>query len=184
MLFCILSFLLATSGFYIFSFSTIMSTPTQNLEIRLRSPSIPATFTPPIALTIPLSVSNNGESPVTVLKWGSPLDERANVLGLFEVRDAESDAVVPIHTVKFARQLPPPTEDFVEISPGGKVNAEVKIPLVPLDQEKEYTVTAKGWWQAVWEQPLDDVPRENLEKLAGALRGQYSSEAVPVKVEG
>ncbi|KAL5049364.1 hypothetical protein BDW71DRAFT_204629 [Aspergillus fruticulosus] len=183
MLFRIVSFLLATSVFYIFSFSTIMSTPTPNLEVQLQASSIPATFTPPIPLAIQLSVVNNGGSPVTVLKWGSPLDERANILGLFEIRDAESDEVVAINTVKFARQLPPPREDFVEIPPGAKVDAEVKIPLVPLEQGKKYTVEAKGWWQAVWEQPLDDVPRENLEKLAGAWRGEYSSEAVPVEVE-
>ncbi|KAL6235494.1 hypothetical protein BDW75DRAFT_250804 [Aspergillus navahoensis] len=184
MLFRILSFLVAASVFYIFSFSTIMSTPTPKLEVRMQAPSIPAAFSSPIPLTIQLSVRNNGESPATVLKWGSPLDERANVLGLFEIRDAESDEVVAVNTVKFARQLPPPKEDFVEISPGGEVDAEVKIPLVPLEQGKKYTVQAKGWWQAVWEQALDDVPRKNLEELAGALRGGYSSGVVPIKVDG
>ncbi|KAL4752196.1 hypothetical protein BDW72DRAFT_73557 [Aspergillus terricola var. indicus] len=178
------AFLFAASVFYILSFSTIMSTPTPNLEVRLQSPSVPATFTPPIPFTIPVSVQNKGESPATVLKWGSPLDERANVLGIFEIRDAESNEVVEITTVKFARQLPPSKEDFVEIPPGGKIDAEVKIPLVPLEQGKKYTVQAKGWWQAVWEQPLGDVPPDNLEKLAGALRGEYVSEAVPVEVDG
>jgi hypothetical protein len=179
----VFAFLLAASVFYMLSFSTIMSTPTPNLEVRLQSPSVPATFTPPIPLTIHVSVQNKGESPATVLKWGSPLDGRANVLGIFEIFDTENDKVVEITTVKFARQLPPSMEDFVEIPPGGKTDAEVKIPLVPLEQGKKYTIQAKGWWQAVWEQPLGDVPRENLEKLAGALRGEYVSEAVPVEVD-
>ncbi|KAL4819898.1 hypothetical protein BDW67DRAFT_173166 [Aspergillus spinulosporus] len=165
----VFAFLLATSVFYILSFSTIMSTPTSNLEVRLQCPSV--------------SVQNKGESPATVLKWGSPLDERANVLGIFEILDTENDKVVEITTVKFARQLPPPKEDFVEIPPGGKIDAEVKIPLVPLEEGRKYTVQAKGWWQAVWEQPMGDVPRENLEKLAGALRGEYVSEVVPVEVD-
>ncbi|KAL4758785.1 uncharacterized protein BDW70DRAFT_152217 [Aspergillus foveolatus] len=165
----VFAFLLAASVFYVLSFSTIMSTPTPNLEVRLQPPSV--------------SVQSKGESPATVLKWGSPLDGRANVLGIFEILDTENDKVVEITTVKFARQLPPPVEDFVEIPPGGKIDAEVKIPLVPLEQGKKYTIQAKGWWQAVWEQPLGDVPRENLEKLEGALRGEYVSEAVPVEVD-
>ncbi|KAL4978858.1 hypothetical protein BDW66DRAFT_148713 [Aspergillus desertorum] len=184
MLFRIFSLLLAAAVFYVFSFFTVMSATTPDLEVRLQSPSIPATFAPPIPLTIQLSVHNKGESPVTVLRWGSPLDERASVLGLFEIRDAESEEVVALNTVKFARQLPPPTEDFVEIAPGGEVDAEVKIPLVPLEQGKKYTVKAKGCWQAVWQQPLGDVPQENLDKLSGSFRGEYSSKEVPVEVEG
>ncbi|BCS25153.1 uncharacterized protein APUU_41597S [Aspergillus puulaauensis] len=152
------------------------------LEVRVVPPSIPASFTPPVAVSIQLSVLNHAESPVTVLNWGSPLDPRANILGVFEIRDSDSDELVTIDTVKFTRKLPPPREDFVQIPTGGTIDTEVTLPRVPLVEGHRYTVQARGWWQAVWEKPLQDVPADDLEKLTGAKRGEFRSEAVPITV--
>ncbi|RDW92745.1 uncharacterized protein DSM5745_00067 [Aspergillus mulundensis] len=179
----IFSLLTGLAVFALFSFKAIMSSSPPNLEITLSSPSIPPSFSDPLTLTFDVSVTNQGGSPATVLKWGSPLDERANVLGVFEIRDVESDEIVPLNSIKFNRQLPPPKEDFVEIASGGSVTAAVTIPLVPLVGGRSYTLKAKGWWQAVWERSLDDVPESDLDQLKGALRGEFVSEAVPV-VEG
>ncbi|KAL4926143.1 uncharacterized protein BDV17DRAFT_293765 [Aspergillus undulatus] len=153
------------------------------LEVRVKSPSIPASFSPPIPLSVQVSVLNNAESPVTVLAWGAVLDPRANVLGPFEIRDADTDEFVTLNTIKFARQLPPPREDFVEIASGGSVDAEITIPLVPLVEGHRYTIQAKGWWQAIWEKALDDVPADDLLRLTGAERGSFESEVVPITVE-
>ncbi|KAL4899948.1 hypothetical protein BDW74DRAFT_162748 [Aspergillus multicolor] len=180
----IFSLLTGVVVFVIFSLKAIMSSSNPPLEITLASPSIPSSFSDPITLKFQATVTNEADSPATVLKWGSPLDERANVLGVFEIRDVESDEVIPLNTIKFARQLPPPKEDFVEIQPGESVEASVTIPLVPLVEGRRYTIRAKGWWQAVWESRIGDIPDDDLDKLANALRGEFSSEAVAVEVEG
>ncbi|KAL4915667.1 hypothetical protein BDW62DRAFT_188048 [Aspergillus aurantiobrunneus] len=168
----------------VFSFLTTMSTEctSPKLAVRLNHPSIPASFSPPVAVSIQLSVLNNAESPTTLLNWGTPLDSRANVLGVFEIRDSDSDEIVTLDTIKFARKLPPPKEDFIQIPPGGAVEAEVILPRVPLLEGHRYSIQAKGWWQAVWEKPLEDVPTDDLEKLTGAERGEFQSEVVPVHV--
>ncbi|KAL4805115.1 hypothetical protein BDV18DRAFT_25119 [Aspergillus unguis] len=167
----------------VYLLSTKMSNPASpNLEIRLQSPSVPPSFSPPIALSIKLSVVNRAESPATVLTWNSPLDPKANILIPFEIRNTDTDEVVQLDTIKFARQLPPPKEDFSQIPPGGEVHAEVTLPIVPLYTGQKYTIRAKGWWQAVWESPIEDVPDYDLKRLAGALRGEFESEAVPIEV--
>lgn len=177
----LLSLLVALSALYLFStMSTDSASPA--LEVRVVPPSIPASSTPPVAVPIQLSVLNHAESPVTVLNWGSPLDPRANILGVFEIRDSNSDELVTIDTVKFTRKLPPPREDFVQIPTGGTIDTEVTLPRVPLVEGHHYTVQARGWWQAVWEKPLQDVPADDLEKLTGAKRGEFRSEAVPITV--
>lgn len=181
----LLSLLVGLSAFYLFS---AMSTDSASasaspaLEVRVAPPSIPASFTPPVAVSIQLSVLNHAESTATVLNWGSPLDPRANILGVFEIRDSDSDELVTIDTVKFSRKLPPPREDFIQIPTGGAIDTEVTLPRIPLVEGHHYTVQAKGWWQAVWEQPLQDVPADDLEKLTGAKRGDFRSDAVPINV--
>ncbi|KAL4779451.1 hypothetical protein BJX76DRAFT_361796 [Aspergillus varians] len=152
------------------------------LEVRIKAPTIPASFSPPIAVSVDLSVINYATSPITVLNWGSPLDPRANVLGVFEIRDADTDETVAMDTIKFARQLPAPQEDFVQISAGGAVDMEITLPRVPLLEGHQYTIQAMGWWQIVWEKPLEDVPPGDLEKLTGGQRAELQSEVVPIKV--
>ncbi len=168
----LLSLLVGLSAFYLFS---AMSTDSASASA---SPALEVT--PPVAVSIQLSVLNHAESTATVLNWGSPLDPRANILGVFEIRDSDSDELVTIDTVKLSRKLPPPREDFIQIPTGGAIDTEVTLPRVPLVEGHHYTVQAKGWWQAVWEQPLQDVPADDLEKLTGAKRGDFRSDAVPI----
>lgn len=154
-----------------------------NLQVCLNPPSLeaPSSFSPPVAVPIHLAVLNHAETPTTFLTWNTPLDPRANILGVFEIRDADADQVLVLDTVKFARNLPPPREDFVTIPPGGKVDADVTLPRVPLVQGRQYTIQAKGWWQAVWEKGVEDIPQDELNSLSGDLnRGLFESEAVPI----
>jgi hypothetical protein len=170
--------------FAIYHFATMSNAPpTPKLTVRLHSPSIPAAFESPVAVSVTASVTNAAESPVTLLNWGSPLDPRANILGVFEIRDAETEEPVMIDEIKFRRVLPAPREDFVEIAPGASAEVKVTIPRAPLDQGKHYTIRAKGWWQAVWEAPLQDVPPEDLNELTGALRGEFASDPVPIETD-
>ncbi|KAL4867052.1 hypothetical protein BDV12DRAFT_171883 [Aspergillus spectabilis] len=179
----VLSVLLSVLVFYLFSTMSDPAPPTPKLEVRLKSPSIPTSFSPPIAVSVQLSVLNTADSPATLLNWGSPLDPRANILGVFEIRDTDTDEVVSLDTIKFSRKLPPPREDLVQISAGGAVDAEVTLPRVPLVEGRQYSIRAKGWWQAVWEKSLEDVPSDDLEKLTGAERGGFESEAVPIVLD-
>ncbi|KAL3491032.1 hypothetical protein BJX62DRAFT_206044 [Aspergillus germanicus] len=157
--------------------------PTPKLTVRLHSPSIPASFEGPVAVSVTASVTNNAESTVTLLNWGSPLDPRANILGVFEIRNADSDEPVSLDEIKFRRVLPAPREDFVQIPAGNSVEVKVTIPRAPLEQGKRYTFRARGWWQAVWEASLQDVPPEDLKELTGALRGEFVSDSVPIETE-
>ncbi|KAL4936582.1 hypothetical protein BDV06DRAFT_204743 [Aspergillus oleicola] len=178
----VLSVLFAGSLFYLFTTMATESTSTPALEVRVKSPSIPDSFTPPIPLSIQVTVANNAESPVTFLNWGSVLDLKAGILGVFELRDADTNDVVTLNSIKFARQLPPPLEDFVQIPAGETIDTEVTIPLVPLTEGRRYTIQAKGRWHAVWEKSLDDIPADDLQRLTGAERGTFESEVVPIDV--
>ncbi|KAL4794028.1 hypothetical protein BDV19DRAFT_390540 [Aspergillus venezuelensis] len=153
------------------------------LEVRVKPPSIPASFTPPIPLSVQVTVANNAESPVTLLNWGSILDPKAGILGVFEIRDADTDEVVALDSIKFARQLPPPLNDFLQVPAGETIDTEIKVPLVPLGEGKRYTIQAKGRWQAVWEKKLEDIPGDDLARLTGAERGEFLSNVVPINVE-
>ncbi|KAL3477650.1 hypothetical protein BJX99DRAFT_123067 [Aspergillus californicus] len=180
------AFLLVGSAFYLYSTMSAATRPVPpTLEVRVKSPFIPPSFSPPIAVTVQVSVHNNAKSSVTLLNWGSPLDPKANVLGVFEFRDIHTEETVTLNTIKFARKLPPSKEDFVEIPAGDIVDAEVTIPLVPLVEGHRYTIQAKGWWQAVWEWPLHDIADHDLETMAGpsVQRGEFESEIVPIEVE-
>ncbi|KAL2852090.1 hypothetical protein BJY01DRAFT_208468 [Aspergillus pseudoustus] len=153
------------------------------LCVQLHSPFIPASnsFDAPVPVFVKASVSNTAKSPLTLLKWGSPLDPRANILGVFTIIDTETHEPVTIDEIKFRRILPPPLEDFVQIAPGEDVEVSVTIPRAPLVAGRRYTIQAKGWWQAVWEVPLVDVPIRDLEELTGALRGEFKSNIVSIE---
>ncbi|KAI9373490.1 hypothetical protein BJX61DRAFT_502336 [Aspergillus egyptiacus] len=188
-----LVFLLVSSALYLWS-TTTMSAPDSAsappsalppLEVRVKTASIipPPPSTPPItAVAVQVSVHNKADTPVTLLNWGSPLDPMAKALGVFEIRDADTNEPVALNTIKVGRKLPPSREDFVEIPAGGALDADVTIPMVPLVEGRRYMIQAKGWWQAVWETGFANVASEDLEKMTNALRGEVESEPVPVQV--
>ncbi|KAL4948500.1 hypothetical protein BDW69DRAFT_176366 [Aspergillus filifer] len=179
----ILSILFAGALLYLYSTMATESTSVPALEVRVKPPTIPASFTPPIPLSVQVTVANNADSPITLLSWGSILDPKAGVLGVFEIRDADTDEVVALDSIKFARQLPPPLNDFVQISASETLETEIKVPLVPLAEGRPYTIQAKGRWQAVWNKALEEVPGDDLARLTGAKRGEFLSDTVPINVE-
>ncbi|KAL4967144.1 uncharacterized protein BDV14DRAFT_170115 [Aspergillus stella-maris] len=183
MLLRVLSILFAGVLFYLLSTMATESTSVPALEVQVKSPTIPASFTPPIPLSVQVTVANNADAPVTLLHWGSILDPKAGILGVFEIRNADTDEVVTLDSIKFARQLPPPLEDFVQIPAGKTIDTEIKVPLVPLAEGKRYTIQAKGRWQAIWNKVLEEVPGDDLAKLTGAERGDFLSNVVPISFE-
>ncbi|KKK20435.1 hypothetical protein P175DRAFT_0532640 [Aspergillus ochraceoroseus IBT 24754] len=165
-----------------------MSTPSEpesssfpSIEVQLNLPTLSAAFSSPIAVPVRVSVRNTGKTCLTVLRWGSPLDPHANILGLFEIRHAESGEPVTLDTIKLSRKLPPSAKELVEIPPSSSVVVEVTLPRVPLVEGHRYTIQAKGRWHAIWAQRLSAVTPQHLENLSTAKRGEFSSPAVPIQ---
>lgn len=135
------------------------------------------------AVTIKVSIENLAPSPVTVLKWGTPLDSRAGVLGIFEICDTDNGQTLPTETIKISRKLPPSIEDLVEI-PGGQIMDQlINLPGLQVEEGHHYSVHAQGIWHAVWDEPLANVSVSQLQDLTGAKRGEFSSNTALLQVE-
>ena len=155
------------------------------LQVLILAPQlISLSSTPTPDLTITTTIHNPSTSPITVLKWNTPLDPRAGVLGVFDIHDEVENESVPIDVVKFNRKLPPSEDDLVEIAPESSVKVEVKLPPVKLQAGREYSLKASGRWHGVWEGKKGDVNGGKLEGLDGkAQGGEFDSNVVKVKVE-
>ena len=140
------------------------------------------TLSPPV-VPITVSIYNSAESPITVLKWNSPMDARAGVLGVFDVCDTESGEPIPLDIIKISRKLPPSLDDLVEICGGQTVHFTVDLPGVHFHKGHEYSIYAAGTWHAVWEQPLSDVTAFQLTDLGSANRGDFHSNVALVKLQ-
>ncbi|KAK1145148.1 hypothetical protein N8T08_004581 [Aspergillus melleus] len=154
------------------------SSPPPTLDVVLSPLVLP--FSQP---TIPVQVAihNAALTPVTIVNWNTPLDPRAGVLGVFQVRDTTTDDIVPMDELKISRQLPPSADDLVEIPAGRSVEAVVRLPSGPLVAGHEYAIRAKGIWHAVWETPREEVRRLRLEQFENAKRGDFLSNEVWVR---
>lgn len=155
-----------------------------NLQVTLTPPSLPTPLASPASIPVHVAVRNNADYPVTVLTWGTPLDPRADILGVFSVRDhTNDDASVPLTTIKINRRLPADHNDLVEIPANASIDRVVTLSHVPLVDGHEYAIQAEGVWHAVWQGGASDVTEAHLERLEGSSRGQFVSNKVDVKVE-
>ncbi|GKT40658.1 uncharacterized protein ColSpa_00839 [Colletotrichum spaethianum] len=145
-----------------------------NLAVRIRQTST----SPP---TLALSVTNNHDAPLTILRWKTPLDPLAIQVGLVSITPG---ARLP--TIELRRVMPPPPDDLITLQPGERREQQVvlKEPIVPLDQlGKTARVAVKGKWQTVWPTTADKLSKETIEKLQfgdGVLTGEFESEAADV----
>ncbi|KAE8154487.1 hypothetical protein BDV25DRAFT_135921 [Aspergillus avenaceus] len=135
------------------------------------------------SISVNASIHNASNQPVTILKWNTPLDPKAAILGVFEVQDQTDGQAVPLDTIKFSRKLPPSADDLLEISPRSSVNTVVKLPPMALPSSHEFSVRAHGRWHAVWETPVSSVSDAKLEQLSDAKRGDFESNVVQFKAE-
>lgn len=153
------------------------------IQVQIAPPHIPAS-SPPLSIPISVTVQNlNKTTPLTLLKWGTPFDPQANVLGIFHIHDKTDDVVVPLDTIKVSRLLPPRPDDLVEIAAGASVENVVTLPRVPLTTGHEYTLQTSGFCQAAWRLPLEDVKMDRLEKFQDTERVEYSSNVVSLQVD-
>ncbi|KAI8152202.1 hypothetical protein K4K49_009801 [Colletotrichum sp. SAR 10_70] len=71
------------------------------------------------APSVSVSVKNTSpDTPVTILKWNSPLDEAALGLGLVSITPAGASEPIHIDAVKLTRKMPPNAESLVTLLPG------------------------------------------------------------------
>ncbi|KAJ5223228.1 hypothetical protein N7468_007770 [Penicillium chermesinum] len=138
-------------------------------------------LSPPGSITT--FIRNDAATPVTILTWNTPLDSKAGVLGVFEIRNSEDSQIIPIDKVKLSRKLPATRQDLVEIEAGQTINQTVKLPVFNFEAGHEYDIQAQGVWHALWEKPLTEVTESHLLDFSEATRGEYWSNIVRVKFD-
>ena len=135
-------------------------------------------------LKVDVTVRNNAEHPVTVLAWDSPLDPQAGLLGIFEAVNVNTKSTLQLPTARFARQLPPPPESFVEIGSHEDYKSTTVLPTIGLiSTGAEYRLEAKGSWRAVWSGTKDAIDEKTLNAMVNANSGEFISNEVTVKKE-
>ncbi|KAJ5788791.1 uncharacterized protein N7518_005802 [Penicillium psychrosexuale] len=135
------------------------------------------------ALPIKVSVHNAADTPVTILRWGSPLDPQAGVLGVFQICDTTAQRKLPIPTIMVSRKLPASEDDLVEIQARHSLDVTVNLPILGLEKGHEYSVRAQGTWHAVWSTELSNVTTSQLRDNEGANRGDFLSNESSVNIE-
>lgn len=135
----------------------------------------------PIQLSV--SVRNMGNQPLTLLNWKSPLDPKADILGVFQVHDVQEGNLVDSTIVKFSRKLPPPREDLVEIPANEIASQQLKLHPMKLIPDHDYIISTKGNWQAVWQGRANDVTDDELQNNIRAFSGEFKSGGVAVKAK-
>lgn len=162
--------------------------PSTSLQIKITHAAAPQGTTP-TTVQVKVSVHNLAEIPLTLLRWGTPLEPAAGVLGVFEVRSLDSNdgndegPILHMDTIKVSRKLPPTVDELVEVPAGGAVEAVATLPPLQLPAGREYAVVARGRWQAVWEGRIGDVTPEKLEGFTDAKAGEFVSDRAVLKVE-
>lgn len=157
--------------------------PGLGLQVTL-APQVPATVGQSLfAIPMEVSIYNPAEHAVTFLTWGTPIDPRAGVLGVFSVCDTTNGEALSMSTIKISRKLPASYEDLVEVSAGQTLEKTVYLPELQLERDHEYSIHAKGIWHAIWDKPAAEISLVNLEDLAEAKRGDFRSNSALLKME-
>ncbi|KAJ5965210.1 uncharacterized protein N7479_005086 [Penicillium vulpinum] len=156
-----------------------------NLSLRvtlaLQAPTLEAQE--PFALPVKISVHNAADSPVTILRWGTPLDPQVGVLGVFEICDTTDQRQLPLPTIMVSRKLPASEDDLVEIQARQTLDVTLNLPMPGLEKGHEYSVRAQGTWHAVWPTELSNVTTSQLRDNEGAICGDFCSNESSVRIE-
>lgn len=160
-----------------------------NLEVRLSQASAAATP------SLSISVKNTHPStPLTLLKWDSPLDPLALQLGLVSVTAAGASAPLDMPTIKISRAMPPGADSLVTLRPGESAISviELRDTFVPKDTwaKGKAKASMKGRWAAVWPGLVKDELLGDLKKLSAlggggdsVLTGDWESPTIDIEVQ-
>ncbi|KAE9970527.1 hypothetical protein EG328_006179 [Venturia inaequalis] len=141
--------------------------PTQSslqLTLAIKEPST----SPPTLLVTATNLHDS--TSMTLLKWDTPFDDKALLLGIYNIKDVKSGEMLPNLNMKVNRVTPPPRDAFLEIEPRSAITKELvlsEIPGAKLEKDAEYEIQAKGKWKAVWHASVKDIGDENLKKMGG-----------------
>ncbi|KAI0416779.1 hypothetical protein F5X98DRAFT_387758 [Xylaria grammica] len=155
-----------------------------NLQLRIAQSTV-------LPRSISVSVTNtHPSSPVTILKWNSPLDPAALGLGLVRITPANTTEPFHIDAIKIQRLMPPKAESLVTLTPGDSATSTVELRelIVPqgLFDAGPAKVTMKGRWMAVWPEMtkedllLDTKRLQSVGAGVGSLIGDWESECIEV----
>lgn len=140
---------------------------------------------PTVTLKITL-LNISPDTPLSFLRWSSPLDIKAGAMGLFVFTSKSSGKPAHSMNLKLNRKVPEsgvyPSQDTIRLEAGGKVEKEVtiKAPEVVLERGEAYSVSVKGFWMHV---VVGDHAELRTEQ-SGVLSGSFESEAVEIKIPG
>lgn len=123
---------------------------------------------------------------MTLLKWDTPFDDKALLLGIFDIKNVKTGEMLPNLNIKLNRLMPPPRDAFLEIKPRNAITKEIVLfePGTKLEKGVEYEIQAKGRWKAVWHASVRDIGDENLKKMGGGtgvMTWDFESEVVRFK---
>ncbi|KAI8197918.1 hypothetical protein K4K52_010065 [Colletotrichum sp. SAR 10_76] len=121
--------------------------------------------------SISVSVKNTSpDTPVTILKWNSPLDEAALGLGLVSITPAGASEPIRMDAVKLTRKMPPGADSLVTLLPGESASNVIEL--------REPRVSKDMWRTGEAKQS------ERLQSVGagagGSLTGDWKTEAVEV----
>jgi hypothetical protein len=153
---------------------------TLQVTLASQAPMIEAQQAPAVHITA--SVHNAADFPVTFLRWATPLDPQAGVLGVFEIWDTAQQHTMPVPIIKISRKLPASRDDLVEILPRETLQTTINLPM-NFDKGNEYSIRARGVWHAVWPTGSKNVTQSQLEDMEGASRGEFISNESHVRIQ-
>lgn len=103
--------------------------------------------------------NDNDNTPYTLLKWGTPLDDAALNTGVFKITDASSGAEVEQLTLQIRRRMPPGQSQLTGVKPGEEESVEVVFnrPWMPETKPAKYKVHAQGLLKGAWDKSKSEV---------------------------
>ncbi|KAL9106349.1 MAG: hypothetical protein Q9227_008618 [Pyrenula ochraceoflavens] len=140
-----------------------------------------STLQPNDPLELRVTVRNAATHGITLLKWNSPLDERAGKLGIFSARDIVDGTLLEGDVIMANRKLPPTREDLVCIEPGSEIEGQIKLLPLSFQKGRKYQVQGKWRWMSAWRGGLDNS-LELVEKPEVTNSAECKTNVVEVEI--
>lgn len=161
-----------------------MTSPIDRLNVYLCQTSISP-------LTIRVTVVNMNEHDVTIIAYGSPLDNRAMSLGLGLLKVVQTTASNPLildHT-RPSRPWPPRRDSLINLGPGARHTSDLVLKEslgLAKESDQKVSVYLQGTWMGVFPRHKDDVSPSDLNHMLsqpGVLTGNFQTKELVLELE-